>query len=915
MKKTFRSILAGALALLAVSCYDDSALKSAIASLESRVTELENKLNTDVSTLNSKIEGLEAAYKLADKTLTDQLTGLNTELTTALNTLTQRLDALDGSLDGYVAVADYTADKTALTQAITELLAADKSLTDAFTTALAALREADSSLQQKDAEILAALVGVGVTNVSKNADGNVVITFVDKSTLEIPTKPQEGLVTVLEVDGENYWAVVVNGEKQSLGVKVGHPSLEFEVDYETNELLYSVDGGEFEGTGAYVSADQEYLLTDFYQGEEFDYDLWEDVVDDYYTLVFGGVEYQLPLYKVDNSVVTIRKGKTYFEYAETITVDLTIADITSIYVMSKPDGWRAKLADKKLTVTAPFEANIEAGIAEADGEVLLHCTTAEGKCKIAKLAVATTPGFSLTVDEDGNITIINPEVNFPETSGELDEEVEGEFNDAYIGIAQLAGFDADPIAYVQNAENIEWGSADKWTYINNWKMNDLEYDENGAPILSIGGFYKPGTYEVDVIKSTVSDLYASMSYGKELPAGPCVVWACPLNESGLPRIEDLVYTYYYPTVKATITEVSKTTTDVSVKVNGVGSTHYYVGLVSESMLYGFPVDQFMQMQEGPFGYFQMAINWGAADYAFQQMGAEFGGESGLEMPETINASDLNYGMPLMPNSKLYMWVFPVVDGLDLGDYTYEKNMKPYIYEFTTKGLLPGGSANVEFSGEDKQFTSISVGITATEGAALVYYKWYTVDAFNALDDEALVDDILSTGMAQEGEAATARVSNNRETPVAPGSEYFLAALAVDAEGKYGEVNSKLYKSREIIFSETFVATFGQEVSSVFSTGFKYDFPISVEGGTAAKYYYVLHTQEYTDEELANLPLTYNYTSKFQSTTTGVSENMLKGQFLYPETTYYLAVVVESATGEFSPVIKKTIVVPAQPSAE
>ena len=896
MKKTFRSILAGALALLAVSCYDDSALRKELSDLASRVSDLENSLNKEVSTLNSKMDGLQAAYMLADKNLSDQLTEVSASLMSSINTLITRIDGIDGRIDGVLE---------ALNNAKQGLEGADA----AINAVIEELKKADKNLADKDTELLAALVGVGVTNVAKNADGDVVLTFVDGTTLTVPAKPATGIVTVVEVEGVKYWAVVVNGEAQSLGVKVGLPTLEFEVDPETNELLYSVDGGEFESTGAFVADDQDYLLSDFYQGAEFDYDLWEEVVDDYYTLVFGGVEYQLPLYKVDNSVVTIRTGKTYFDYAEAITVDLSIADITSMYVMSKPDGWRAKLTDKKLTVTAPAEAAVLAGYAEADGEVLLHCTTVEGKCKIAKLAVATTPGFSLAVDENGNITIVNPEVRLTEFDG----VVEGEFNDAYIGIAQLAGFDADPVAYVQNAENIEWGSVDKWTYINNWKMNGVEYDEEWNPIFTIGGLYTPGTYEVDVINSTVADLYSTMSYGKELPAGPCVVWACPLNDSGLPRIEDLVYTYYYPPVKATITEVSKTTTDVTVSVNVVGATNYYVGLVTESMLYGFPVDTFMQMQEGPFGYFQMALAWGAADYAFQQMGTQYGGEYGAEMPETISASEINYGMPLMPNSKFYMWVFPVVDGLALTDYTYEKNMKPYIYEFTTEGIQAGGSATVSFSGENKQFTSISVDITATEGASLIYYKWYTVDAFNAIDEAALADDILATGYAQEGDVTTARVSDNYETSVEPGSEYFLAALAVDAEGKYGEVNSKLYKAREIIFSDTFVATLGQEISAVYSTGFKYDFPISVEGGTAVKYYYVLHTQEYTDEQLANLPLTYNYASNFKSTTTGVSENMLKGQFLYPETTYYLAVVVESAEGEFSPVIKKTIVVPAQPA--
>ena len=227
MKKTLRSILAGALALLAVSCYDDSALRNALASLESRVAELETKLNTEVGTLNSKFDGLEVAYKLADQNLAAELAALRTSVTASLNTLTQRLDALDGALDGYVTLdaynagqSDYNAYKENLQQKITELLAADKKLSDDLAAALEALRKADSDLQAADAEILASLVAVGVTNVSKNAAGNVVITFVDKSTIEIPTKSQDGLVTVVEVDGVKYWAVLVNGEKQNLGVKV-----------------------------------------------------------------------------------------------------------------------------------------------------------------------------------------------------------------------------------------------------------------------------------------------------------------------------------------------------------------------------------------------------------------------------------------------------------------------------------------------------------------------------------------------------------------------------------------------------------------------------------------------------------------------------------------------------------------------
>ena len=675
MKKTFRSILAGALALLAVSCYDDSALRSAIASLESRLTELENKLNTEVGTLNSKFDGLEVAYKLADQ-----------NLAASIQSLTSSLDALDGTVDGLIS------DKTDLIAAIEDLKKADKNLAD------------------KDAELLAALVGVGVSNVAKNQAGNVVITFVDGSTLEISTKPQEGLVTVVTVEGVKYWATVVNGEAQSLGVKVGHPTLKFEVDPETNELLYSVDGGEFESTGAYVT-DEEYLITDFYQGvtDEFDWETYDYKLEDFYTLVLGGETYQLPVYKADNSVALIKNGKTRFEYGQSMTFEVAFADVTTMYLMAKPDGWKAKLAESKLTVTAPSEANVTSGLADADGEVLIHCTTKAGTCKIAKLSVLTSAtSFEMTVFE-GAIRIVNSEV-VTKTDRWGDEITD--FNDAYVGLAPIAAFEADPEKYLNNiSDNYD----DAWTFLNNWKTNSAEGDEDGNMVLTIGGTYKPGVYEVDVIESTVADLYSAASNGAPLPKGSFVVWACPMDDAGLPRLEDLCYSYYYPVVKAVATPIEGgiTPTDIEFEVNVKGTETYYIGATTQQYMGNFTLDKFMQMEEGPFGYFQMALRYNMPDYAFQQMGRPIGGENGMELPATIKVSDL-VG-PLTPNTKAYVWVFPVIEGVELTDYTYEKNMKPYIYEMTSAPVSPGSTVTVQISDEEKTITSLEASLTGSEG--------------------------------------------------------------------------------------------------------------------------------------------------------------------------------------------------------
>ena len=874
MKKTLKFFCLSAIALAAVSCYDDSGILEKLENLDERLTKVEAKLNTDVEAINSKIEGLDAAYKLADAGFAESIKNLTTQL-----------DALDGEVDGIVST--YATDKE-------QLLAA-----------IAQLQQADENLAKEDTKVLAALGAVGVTNVTKNTDGDVDITFTDGTKVTIPTTPQESLVTVVEVDGVKYWAVIEDGVAKSLEIPVGHVDVKFQVN-EDNCLLFSVDGGAtWQETGAYVADDADSLI-DFYQGEtdEMDWDTYEYIKEDFYTVVFGGETYYLPIYKVDNSVVALKAGKTYFSYGEVKVVDVVLSEITSMYVMSKPDGWRTKLDGKKLTVTAPAEANVASGVAEADGEVLLHCTTSEGKCKVAVLAVATTPGFSLTLAEDGTLTIVNPLV--VSQINHMGDTIT-DFNDAYVGLAELAAFEADPIAYVSGIQDNDDAM---WYGLSNWKMNSAEYDDDWNMIYKIGGAYTPVTYEVDVIETTVPEMYADWTYGDEIPATPFVVWACPMDESGMPRVADLVYAYYYPSIKATITEVAASTSDVEVSVSVIGTDNYYVGLVADEQLYGFPIDEYMQMQEGPFGYFQMALQYGMADYAFQKMGTQFGGEFGEQMTETITASMLNYGQPLMPNTHFYMWVFPVVDGVELADYTYEKNLKPYIYEFTTAGLTAGGSATEEFGEESLSFSAMNVEV-ASEGATMIYYNWFDTDTYNAfVDDAAITEALLNEGYVIGDEMGTA-VNQNKVTP---GAEFFLVALAVDAEGKYGEVNSKRYAAPELTFSETFKASFGEFESSVYYSGYRYNFPINVEGGEAAKYYYVWSETEYTDEQLANLPLSYEYDYNFKNTT-NVAAGQLAGMYANASSTYYLAVVVESTTGELSPVIKMTVEVPAVPETE
>ena len=236
MKRHFltglKAFAASAIALLAVSCFDDTDLWNEIEGLEKRVAALEEKLNTEVATLNSKIGAVETAYKAADAKFTE-----------ALAALTEELDALDGTVDGYI-----TSNDAALKKAIEDLKKADSD-------ALAALKDIE-------ADVLVALAKVSVVSVEKDKAGNVVITFSDKSTVEIPAADANanntGLITTVEVEGVTYWAVVGADGKTTVLDAVVHPDtqIEFKVDPDTNTLCVSYDGGKtWEPTNAVVNDD------------------------------------------------------------------------------------------------------------------------------------------------------------------------------------------------------------------------------------------------------------------------------------------------------------------------------------------------------------------------------------------------------------------------------------------------------------------------------------------------------------------------------------------------------------------------------------------------------------------------------------------------------------------------------------
>jgi len=923
MRKTFLTICAAVFALVAVSsCYDDAPLWSEIDRLDGRIDSLASVLNQDVANLaalQSTVTGLETSLKKAiedgdaavkkaledklaavetdleaaiaagDKTIADALTAEKAKIEAALETLQTGLTDVTGSVEKLNAALETLEAamgmnyKEVLTKIDSVDGAIDGKITN-LTNAIALLKTADETF---DAELAEAIAKIAVVKV-EDKGGKIVLTLADGSTVEL-SKPlknvdNNGLVTVVDVEDAKYWAVIVDGEPVSLDILVGAPvKLLFKVA-EDGELQYSVNDSEWVSTGAYVAGP-----TLIYQGETGEYEYDEDwnevpVLEDFYTLEFGGQKYFLPMYKVDNSVVTIKAGKTYFAFGESKTIDVAVTDVTAMYVMTKPDGWRANLDGNKLTVTAPAEANVTSGVAEADGEVLLHCTTVEGTCKIAKLAVATTEGFSLTVDLEGNVEIINPVVV---TTTDMLGYTNTDFNDAYVGLAEVAAFEADPVTYV---ENIQDNYDALFYYLNNWKTNTAEMDEDWNLTYTIGGAYEPGVYEVDKINTTVAKMYSDWTYA-EMPRGShFVVWACPMDDKGMPKTDELVYGYYTP-IDVAAELVDSSFNEVTVSVALYGAKEYIVGKVAKEYTFNY------NKMEYDLNYYLSEGLKGLA-YGYNNLGMTVAesGEFEYALSEVVN--DMEESVSLSPATEYYFYIIPVIDGKEWSEYT---PADAFVYEFKTAPLAEGGSATVEFSNEVLGYTDIAVDITGSEGTSMIYYNFYDQDVINDFSEEDLLADL----MGQESFVTGGDFVTARDNDLEQGQSRVLAAIAVNSLGQYGDVVKKVFTTSVLTYSETFKATVGEPVLEANGSNWSVTIPVTVEGGTAAKYYYYWNSTVRTEEQLNTLPLQdyYYYFDAVQ---------IPKLTFYSNYASYQFAVVVESEDGEFSAPVIVTV---AKPAAE
>lgn len=145
----------------------------------------------------------------------------------------------------------------------------------------------------------------------------------------------------------------------------------------------------------------------------------------------------------------------------------------------------------------------------------------------------------------------------------------------------------------------------------------------------------------------------------------------------------------------------------------------------------------------------------------------------------------------LPQTTYVVWVVPAVDG----EYEYsEKDV--VIKEFTTNAITAGGSLELTCGEPVATPSTISFPLSC-EGAEMIYYAYFTLSGGNRyssdqVPDEYKFEQIISTDSDIRKGDYTAFVGNSVDAVGVnlndeAATEYWMFAVAIDKEGKYGKV--------------------------------------------------------------------------------------------------------------------------------
>ena len=627
---------------------------------------------------------------------------------------------------------------------------------------------------------LAALEGKVAAIKVETKDGVTTLTLSDNSKVVLS---KNGALTI--VDGG--WATVdADGKVTPLGIPVGHPKLAFRVTNGVLEVTY--DGKTYESTGVKISEYTAHVIGSVVPSAD----------GKTVTVTIGDQTITLAL-AAGESTLALSSQKMFVGYGLTKTFTVTGAE--DFYVASKPDGWKVTKDGNTVTVAAPSKAAAQLGVIESEGEIVIHADA--DKCAYASLKVSCGDAFSLKIDT-ANATLDIFNALTIEMAGEMgDSRVS--FGDALIGILPVSDYQY----FTSVDELIEAG--ENWAipagYLNNIKENN-----------ELGGLFVAGEYEEDKYTIDLATLGASFYPRVELEEGVhYVVWAVPQTDK---LLKDLAVVEFYKPIKISLEEKAKSISDITVDLKCSGASAYYAAAYPKSMFEYMTFEEFME-----FGYMGVGA-W----KEFQMTGAVEAMGTPVEAGE-LNLSTLQYGDPLSPNTEYLVYVFPVEEGKAPESYVMETDLLPYVFNFTTAGLVEGGApATLALNTAKTDYSSITVDVTVPEGTT-AYYEFFEVGGADEYDDAALAARVMEYCFNPLAESASVK-----KTYLSAGQRMELVVVTVDAEGKYA-IERGFYSTLQYPYNEAITVTLDSATLNA-ETG-EYTVVYNVTGATklAAYSYY------------------------------------------------------------------------------
>ncbi|MBR4872005.1 MAG: hypothetical protein IKU96_07550 [Alistipes sp.] len=495
------------------------------------------------------------------------------------------------------------------------------------------------------------------------------------------------------------------------------------------------------------------------------------------------------------------RSQLFVAPGETKSIKFTINDaVSDVNVMNQPLGWSASIevapavedednvdpgmgilaaggADFLLNITGPSADFVKAGYAQKEGFVAVHFNSANGGCKVAKVAVNLAE-LGISVDASGNITISNSVAK----SAGFDEMGEPLYNfaDFFIGIVDAAD-------YATYGDKVFVDTFDDWTY---------EYTANVASTQRTTGFqnivdlqwYEAGVCEKEVYTLTVDQLAGAFWPKYEYEMGKEYIIFVTTESEMASYVEQPVLTnaakasYKRVFVEANLDKENTTWNDATAEFTLAGYNYYIVGWL--------PVADLEQFVE-----YGMAADLDSALVFYLKNGGNLMGAGAVvtDMQGTYKLSELaalsmtGWAPMLNADTEYLFFVYPMNAETEMEFYTHQvvdENIRNY-GSFRTKALVQGEfDAAAQFELVAHEEKTIEVNATFGEEVVSVVYNWYE-ESF--MDPEeaaaAILGDLYYSEFVTFGEGEHTIAASKFEYYGLPDPVY-LGVLAINANGEY-----------------------------------------------------------------------------------------------------------------------------------